>query len=197
MSDKLTKLPEGKEHYVKVSKIAKELGCDIRHVYYAIRKEYVSAVTLTNSKYVDPDETREWYNNRSGKRGRKPTRNAESLDDKFGVRSGVILHTVVEVQRRVQVVEDIKETENNTTVVKVSNADKRHDKFKGVTYYLSQNLHDLLRSGKVTVEEDNFKVMQALARSFELQGKEDLAKALDALLEEHSSEVSTPAVLAS
>lgn len=195
MSDKLNKLPEEKKHFVKVSDIAKELGCDIRHIYYAIRKEYVRSLNLTNSKYVDPDETRDWYNNRNTKRGRKPTRDAGSLEDKFNVKPGVMLHTVVEVQRRVQVVEDVKQQDDNTTIVKLSSDHARKKApMKGVTYVLSQDLHRSLSSGEVTTVEDNMKVLESLARSFHLQGKEELAEILFNLHEKHSE---APLVLAS
>lgn len=177
MSEKLKELPEDLKHYVKVSEMAKELGCDIRHIYYAIRQNYVASVDLQDSKYVNPEDTRRWYNNRTGKRGRKPTRDAASLEQQHGVQSGTILHTVVEVQRRVQVVEEVKETDAGT-VVALSGAKRRYDKFKDVTFVMSQKLHESLANGDVTLENDRMQVLEALARSFELAGQPAVAKQL-------------------
>lgn len=174
---KLEVLPEDKKTYIKVSEMAKELGCDIRHIYYAIRQNYVDAVDLVDSKYVNPEDTRRWYRNRTGKRGRKPTADAASLEDRHGIQSGTIFHTVYEVKHRVQVVEEIKESEGGT-VVKLSGAERRHDKFKGVTFIMSQKLHESLNNGDMTATNDNLQVLEALARSYQLAGDEQTAEQL-------------------
>lgn len=175
---KLTELPDDKKNYIKVAVIAKELGCDIRHIYYAIRKNYVDAVDLEDSKYVNPEQTRSWYNNRDGKRGRKPTRTSEGFESVARTSPGTIFSTIVQVQRSFKVVEGVEQVENNAMMITTSNHERFTNPFKGLNYVMGHKLIDDLKSGRVEAINDNMQLLEALARSFQVMGYNDIANKL-------------------
>jgi len=167
------------EKIMKVSQAAKILDVRPQAIHALVRKQRVETYELqgSTSRGVNVDEVQEALGGGGPrKRGRTKTNlSGDEVAEKFKFGEGAILYTVVEIKRRVRVVDEIRQE-----YVKLRSM---HDESKwGGMAFMPNKLAEDLESGNVKLAEDNRAVLAALARSYRINGDDETAEELDAIV---------------